>query len=307
MSPQLNPDRLRDFNRQHRDLAIAIQHAASELDQSITVFLAEPTSERLIAAQEKWYNTALPIQSFGLIKALSEQLPTQLSSLSKQLDLIAAQPITPGFIDSYQSYQFSGLVNDMSAPLSKAQLLKQHHITDNSEVIVGLHAISYLLFGDAFGSPASPSRFLAVNTLSSKDLEMGYSDPKELPINRRRHLLALQSRLLVEHTQELASLWHEKSELVAEWQTLDNELQRLALVASLDQLKKQTDAKKQQFAQNTFSYDEGVNPVWQLAPQETKQRFLVASDSAINMVEVLLKKDDNVSSNDSKLGTQPNK
>ncbi len=151
-----------------------------ELRKRIESFLAEPTDENLILAQQAWNQThqSYVAAKFGL-------LPPD----GRRLDyLIDAWPMQPGFLDTLPEYPASGVIGDSSIEITIDNLRQQHGITDDSEVSLGFHALEYLLF----------SRPIADFTALEKD--------PENKINRRRLALSLITQALEEDIKTTAAL-----------------------------------------------------------------------------------------------------
>ena len=62
------------------------------------------------------------------------------------VQLIDAWPLLPGFIDNLPGYPHTGIVNDMTLPMTSEVLRAQHQITDTAEVALGFHVIEYYAF-----------------------------------------------------------------------------------------------------------------------------------------------------------------
>ena len=120
----------------------------------------------------------------------------------------------PGFIDAVPGYPFSGIVNDASLVISKEELLRQHGLTDISDVSLGFSVIEFLLWGQHLQQPETEPRplqdFIARQTWDRADYEMGLGelDIAEHPNNRRRRYLEIAVMILEEHLNQLATLWN---------------------------------------------------------------------------------------------------
>jgi putative iron-regulated protein len=185
-----------------------IEQAASNaqlLLHTVETLLENPTEETLAATQAQWQQTALHYQPLNFYAHLAAQQPERFRRLRHLLFQIGARPIQPGYLDSFGPYEFSGLVHDISLPLSAPILREQHGLTAEEDAALGLYAMQFILFGSE-DDPRQASEF-APQTLSAEDQEQGYQEPQELPRNRRRQLLLIQAQVLAEDLQQLHKLW----------------------------------------------------------------------------------------------------
>lgn len=193
----------------------AISHTtdnARQLQSAVDKLLSEPSAASLTQAQEQWRKTALAYQPLRLYMTLAELTPEHLGGLRRLGFSIAAQPIQPGYLDSVGPYAWSGLVHDIGLPLTPEILREQHGMTSPEDASLGLFAMEFLLFGIIGEQPRQATDYEARQQLSAEDREQGFTKPDELPENRRRRLLLLQSRVLVEDLQRLHSLWQPDTE-----------------------------------------------------------------------------------------------
>lgn len=207
--------------------------AARQLNQQITLLLANPSDDNLTAARAVWhvthnhYSTFLPFISMS--QAHRDLFPG-IAELHQNLD---AWPMMPGYIDSVAAYPHSGIVNDIALPLNATTLREQHGLTDSYEVSLGFHALAYLLWGEQGTRP--PADFLAVNS-SPGDVEVEIA---ELPNNRRRTYLQLATNLLVDDLVRL----------LQQWQTQQTRLQKLSAGAQWALIEKGMSAALTQWQQ----------------------------------------------------------
>lgn len=183
---------------------------SSALQDSIQKLLAEPSTQNLNTAQTEWKGVFLLYQE--LLPFLFIEHSSLSNSLTQWRFALAAWPLQPGYLDSYDVYIQSGIVNDITLPLSRESLRKQHGLTDIEEATLGLYAIEYLLWGDK--ETTSPKR-LSQQSKVPLAFEQAGLKVNELPNNRRRQLLELQSQILVEDIASLAKQWQEKGILSA--------------------------------------------------------------------------------------------
>ncbi len=103
-------------------------------------FLDQPTEQNLNLLQASWMQMHLSYSQamFGLIGSASHD--------PELLFRFDAWPIQAGFIDNLEHYPESGIVFDETLAITLPNLFTQHGITDNEEVILGLHALELLVF-----------------------------------------------------------------------------------------------------------------------------------------------------------------
>lgn len=179
--------------------------SARQMDETIATFLSKPNETTLSVAQDAWLNTTLAYRRFSGARQLGLVRPNFFSHLN-QLDYhIAGFPIQPGFLDKFGQYQYSGLVHDIGFALTEESLVNQHGLTDLSEVVLGVYAIEFLLFN--LGAPREVRDFAQVSTLDNNLRERGFENIAEVPNNRRRALLSLQSKILLADLQGLKLTW----------------------------------------------------------------------------------------------------
>ncbi len=179
--------------------------SAKDFNTNITELLNEPTLRKLQSAQQSWTTLAASTEQFyTLFKLGSYDAGRFLELREAQFDIIA-WPIQPGYIDRYGEHKYSGIVFDISTPLTENALRNQHGLTTQTDVVTGIYAIEYLLFGER--QQRKPLTFRSITALSQQDLETGYQTESELPSNRRRELLRQQSRMLIQDISVLRSKW----------------------------------------------------------------------------------------------------
>ena len=69
----------------------------------------------------------------------------QLTQLTRSIN---SAPILPGYVDYLAQYPYTGIVNDLTLPISNKSLRAQQGLTDNGEVSLGFEVIAFLLFGE---------------------------------------------------------------------------------------------------------------------------------------------------------------
>lgn len=197
----------------HREFEHA-EAAATALNLATTDLLAQPDIESLARAQEAWQQAAVAVEALHVFSRLGALPQSDHRLLITQQYQIAAWPIEPGYLDAYGEHLFSGLVFDVGLPLSTAVLREQHGLTSSSDATLGIYAIEFLLFGE--NSKRGALAFQPLTGLNEQHLAEGYQQITELPRNRRRQLLQLQTHILAEDVQQLAQYWRTQNLMISD-------------------------------------------------------------------------------------------
>ena len=214
---------------------------AGELNIAIGHLLDNPNIEHLERAQQLWREVAAAIERFHLFSRLGTVAPQDFQRLVDLQFNLTAWPIQPGYLDGFGEHPYSGIVFDVGIPMTAEVLREQHGMTDNSDATLGIYAIEFLLFGEQ--NNRGPLVFQPITALNEKYQEDGYTSVEELPRNRRRELLRLQTRLLVEDMTLLYDTWssnqpdavQQRFEILATSQQAEL-LQKAALALATEQL-----------------------------------------------------------------------
>lgn len=135
LSSDFCPARLDAFTQRAVELNDALQQVPEADSQAI-----------LETAQSAWHEAMAAWA--GAQMCIASALPdTTASDHQNRLAWIAAAPAMAGFIDAVPGYEDSGLVHDENVDMTMDGLIRQHQITDDAEVAVGLYALEMLLFG----------------------------------------------------------------------------------------------------------------------------------------------------------------
>lgn len=214
-------------------LSKCVNHS-NTLTNQIQTFLANPTLEHLHATQQEWKDTARIYHGFYFFSQLRIIEPQVFAPLSKYWFAISAQPIQPGYLDYFGPYPYAGLVHDIGIPINTETLRHQHGMTDVEDVVLGLYAIEFMLFGENGTRPESD--YAPVTTLSLALQQAGYKTPEETPNNRRRELLALQARRLEKDTQHLQQAWNatDANSMRQHWDELPPSAKHMAAMKTVE-------------------------------------------------------------------------
>lgn len=167
---------------------------ARQLRNAVEKLLAEPSEDRLLAARQAWHRSHNTYLSLELYTALSSSNAGVFGSLGEYDFAIEAWPIQPGYLDYFDVYSHSGIVNDTAMPLTAEALREQHGLTDAADVSLGFHAMEYLLWGENGQRPVSD---FEKSTLSPEQAAAELREV-DLPNNRRRDYLRLLADLLLD-------------------------------------------------------------------------------------------------------------
>ncbi|GAB1269600.1 hypothetical protein NBRC116493_28530 [Aurantivibrio infirmus] len=173
---------------------------AESLQNAIQKFLQDPNDETLTAARESWHTSHTTYTQLEMFITLGLSNPGLFGQLIPTNFLIDAQPILPGYLDYFDVYANSGIVNDIAMPLAAESLRAQHGFSDETEVSLGFHAIEYLLWGETGARLADD--YLDIQELDTTQRSTGVRII-DLPNNRRRVLLNLLSVLLTDDISQL--------------------------------------------------------------------------------------------------------
>ncbi len=194
---------------------------AEQLQVEVNSFLDQPNNKSLLAVQKQWQLTFTHYQKAQPFLFIDDITTSVNSGVIKNLPelrfSLAAWPIQPGYLDSYGPYIQSGIVNDISLTINANTLRKQNGQTDSEEVTLGLYAMEYLLWGDK--EKASADRFQRQKKVPLA-LEKAGLQKHELPNNRRRQLLKLQSQLFISDIKTLIQQWKTNGPLSLAFQQL---------------------------------------------------------------------------------------
>jgi hypothetical protein len=141
----LNIDPLQDLVNAQGRQGIVLAHA---LQLAIEQFLQNPDETQQAKVQAAWLKahsayaamSSLPLPA---LLALDSDIILATKNLLYQID---AWPIEPGYLDSLPAYPGSGIISDITVPMTAESLQRQHGFTDAQEVSMGFHALEYLIF-----------------------------------------------------------------------------------------------------------------------------------------------------------------
>ena len=190
--------------------------SAIELQKSVEAFLSDTQQNTLEQVRAQWHQSHLHYQQASIFLAIGESNPGLFGHLQNLNGNIDAWPIQPGFLDSFQVYTHSGIVNDITLPMNAEAIRAQHGISDDSDVVLGYHGMEYLLWGESGQRPISD--LSAASLTEENKQEINHAD---LPQNRRRTLLRLQAQLLLDDSQRMLQHWQfPKGQLKSQYQSL---------------------------------------------------------------------------------------
>ncbi|MBB3169987.1 imelysin family protein [Simiduia aestuariiviva] len=202
---------------------------------AVQALLKQPDQEQLAKARDQWHQTHDSLQGFSLYFAMADAHPGLFVPLNSLRDRLDGWPIQPGFLDYFDVYSHSGLVNDIAIPVTAKALREAHQQFDPQDRALGLHPIAYLLWGDTGERPAS-------DFARQKPDAKGEDAPKtaDMPNNRRRALLGLMVELAIDDLEKLRQAWQAGGNLQQTYLQLNpqqrSEILRIASLYLLEQL-----------------------------------------------------------------------
>ncbi len=204
-SLQLREESLQTLTRQLPERAI---DRARKLQSTVEDLLQAPDQQRLQQARRDWQAAIAAYEDFYVFTRLGLISPQNFQALTELDHRLAAWPIQPGYLDRFGPYTAVGLVFDIGLPLNETTLRQQHGLMDDGDVALGFYALEFVLFGER--DSRSPEILQAVDSLNAEQRHAGYASTTELPQNRRRQLIGLQTQLIVAELQHLQALWQQR-------------------------------------------------------------------------------------------------
>jgi len=270
---------------------------AKGLRDAITTFLDTPSDENLSLVREAWHRAHNRYQRCALLIAFGHSNPGLFGNLQELDYPVDAWPIQPGYLDYWDVYQHSGIVNDIALPISADAIRRQHGFSDSSDVSLGFHAIAYLLWGGDGQRPVSdyhplqnPGSRPPVDQRSDADTQPSGLSSTEQPNNRRRTLLKLLSELLIDDLQRFHLQWQfANSSLNKNYHNLGaDSRQQLILSASTTLLSLELPAAVESGAAQHNRFAGSHEQVWQARIEGLQQLLQVGNPP---LIEVMLTAD----------------
>ncbi|BFM13588.1 hypothetical protein R50072_37410 [Simiduia litorea] len=187
--------------------AVALASSQVELKalrDSVQALLQNPTQATLNQAREQWHVAHNSQQAFSLFFAMGAAHPGLFVKLDNVHDQLDGWPIQPGFLDYFDVYTHSGLVNDIAIPVTAKALKEAHQQFDPADRALGLHPIAYLLWGDKGQRPVTDFVKQALKATGEDEPNV-----EDLANNRRRALLGLMVELAIDSLDRLATRWQD--------------------------------------------------------------------------------------------------
>ncbi|HMR31994.1 MAG TPA: imelysin family protein [Geminicoccaceae bacterium] len=170
----------------------AAAHAgAVALQDAVTALLADPGETTLEAARAAWLNARpayVQTQAFLFYGG-------PVDAPGGPIKRLASWPIDEAFLDYVEGNPQSGIVNDPSIELTRANIVRLDQAAAPSDVTTGWHAIEFLLWGQDLSTVGPGTRPYA-------DYVAGVGNN-----DRRREYLRIVTRLLVNDLSTLVAAW----------------------------------------------------------------------------------------------------
>lgn len=265
---ELRQESLESLTRQLPEQAT---DAARKLQSTVERLLQAPDQQRLQQARQDWQAAVAAYENFYVFTRLGLISPQSFQALTELDYRLAAWPIQPGYLDRFGPYAAVGLVFDIGLPLNETILRQQHGLMDESDIALGFYALEFVLFGER--DSRSPDTLRAVGSLDAEQRHAGYESVDELPDNRRRQLIGLQTQLIVTDLQHLQALWQKgRNNPGAQFAGLRSDQRVTALLrAGLAMLTEQIITLTEQTRRTSDSMEEPFPPDRQLAQRLIRQ------------------------------------
>lgn len=192
------------WQQERRRLQIALQ-STEALGDAVAHLLDAPNEQNHAAAKVAWFTTMHNLEQSALLRFIGPGASSPFNAITATYQKLTSWPIEAGFLDGFGQHPTSGIVFDLSVPLTEEELRNQHQRTAANEASLGIYAVGVMLFGAE--NKRSADEFQPQYTLTHGHRSDGYQSPAELPNSRRRALLKLQVALLNKDLNELSQLF----------------------------------------------------------------------------------------------------
>lgn len=189
---------------------VLLQHSRDQIGALRTAtqqFLANPKDLQLAALKTQWHKAHNSLLAFSYLFAVADAQPGLFVQLETRRERLDGWPIQPGYLDYYDVYTHSGLVNDIAVPVTAKALRAAHQQFDSSDLTLGFHPIAYLLWGENGQRPISDFQPQQSPPVPADSAAGDIPQLQDLPNNRRRALLGLMAELLVDEIASLQQQW----------------------------------------------------------------------------------------------------
>jgi putative iron-regulated protein len=197
-----------------------IEHSiatATHLKGQIELLINTPNTTTLAATKDLWHEAHNQFREAATLSSIGAINPGLFAQIKQSFVLLDQQPIQPGYLDYFDVYQHSGIVNDLTLEITATAIRQQHGFSDDTDVSLGYHAIAYLLWGE---KQRPYTDFEVADTLTEEQKQNGMR-LIDLPSHRRNTLLALQTQLLIDDLSAFHyKLTHPASGLYNAYQSL---------------------------------------------------------------------------------------
>lgn len=185
-----------------------------QLLSSVETFLDNGSIENWAAIQSSWQRVHNQWHSSAFFLSAVQRFSNPGFPLTKILDNIHSAPITAGYLDSIEGYPFSGLVNDITVPITASAIRAQHQRFDAGEIALGLHVVEFFLWQKTPDSFAKPELARLKPEKSKPINQQPGNQQQTISIEQRRgKMLQVVAKLLTEDSQQLLTLWPATAEL----------------------------------------------------------------------------------------------
>ncbi len=182
---------------------------AIELQKKVDAFLANPNEKSLAHAREAWIAARRPYARTEAFRFYDGPIDVAKGRPETEAHL-NSWPVNEAYIDYVRGNLHSGIVNDLTKPLTRATLTAANQADDEVNVATGYHAVEFLLWGQDFnlnGPGQRPAKDYAGDNEASK---------------RRRTYLKLATDMILEDVRYLEDAWAAGKNNYAHDFTVDN-------------------------------------------------------------------------------------
>ena len=192
------------FSRGEQSLQQLI-NSTQALRQATQAFLTNSNQQQWLALRQQWLQSHNQWHLSQFYIASSQQYPSLLPALTQASRNLHSTPISPGFIDGIPGYPKSGIVFDITVPITAKAIRTQHQSYTKEEVSIGLHAMEFLLWGNTL------TDYSEGRSINQEEVFRGIKQ-NQLPTPRRRDYLLLLTEMMVEDSRQLLTDWNNSAQ-----------------------------------------------------------------------------------------------
>ena len=243
-------------------LNLAQQHfnstcsAVIQLQQTMQQFVLQPSEKGLNKMKAEWLTSHHHYASTQFFRNINIKHPVYDQSKNDPVQhpltiRIDQTPLLPGYIDEIKGYPKSGYIFS-TLPIDRETVNKEHQFADSAYVLMGFHAIEFLLWGEGNRT------YQGFSPLPST-LQEGDDESPALFNIRRSELLSLTTNVLAEDLSTLCKEWDMDTGFYATTlKALTTEEQDAAINAATEQLISSLQINTAKIRQATDNNEESI-------------------------------------------------